>query len=44
MTVDAHIAERVIGRFTALGLLSLCVHDSFLVSYTHVHTLKAFMR
>jgi hypothetical protein len=43
MNVDAQIAQRVLDHFTPQGLPVLCIHDSFIVPYTHVRPLKAAM-
>ena len=44
MNVDAQIAARLLNRFTLHGIPVLCVHDSFIVPYTHVRALRGTMR
>ncbi len=44
MNVDARIAQHVIRSFTGPDVPVLCIHDSFLVPYTHVRLLKAVMQ
>jgi len=39
MNKDSQIAEKVINYFTNLGILVLCVHDSFIVAGSHKESL-----
>ena len=39
----SQIARRVLDHFTAKVIPVLCIHDSFIVPYTHVRQLKAAM-
>lgn len=43
MNIDGQIAERLINVYTAARIPILCIHDSFIVPYTHAHRLKRSM-
>lgn len=44
MNVDGRIAELVLRYFTSRKIPVLCIHDSFIIDYTHVRKLKLIMQ